>query len=1443
MSRLDITALRLKLRSLYTAWIGIVDPGLPLVGRAGAETPAPELVERYVVPEVILPLGPTAGDERAETQQNTPVASQERTDQTPSVAEQGREERPKLAPLRPSERRTSINQFLSETTRAVVSADAGAGKTTLLRYLALQLLSDKSDMDVVSERFAGYVPVWVPFALWSRMAEGKDRPPPLEDVVHGFIEALNEPDVAAGVRRALKTANVVLLVDGLDETRDQAIADALLVSLSVFAERMGVPVFATSRPHGMRALSGIGGTWTRARLAPLSDVQRAELALLWYRILERQELGAGADDKIVERQATNRAGAFTKALLQSPGIAGLSRTPLFLLSLLKLHRLGRDLPRNRFEASKEIVEQLVDHQPKRRAKDAMKLDQGAQGLRQRDRLLEDFAFGLHSGELQGSVADGALEKDAIARALPLIMTRTGSADRDQAEEQARAIFVFSEEVAGLLVWKAPNNIGFLHRSLQEYFTGAFLSQRSLADRIAFIKAHATQPLWKEPILYLLFFTRNEQEVGQLLGAIDQSVAANVAGKAARDGLLTEATFADFAHDLPTVRSFADRMFAEAELNAWGARQHALVSGAVDGLFSQSVSTRCAEKLAEWIPDYHGWGRHAAVLAMTKWDTAMRPACVPVLTRILAGDHEHISRAAAHVLAVVCHGNGDVKRTLLRLFHEPRSTETMCAAFFALGAGWSKDADVAGLALQLRHASPAGVQIDAIHIRAVRGEADLDDLKIFAEIAYGSDRILSDIYARDLVEYFAARHKSELINYIEAALAGKNRRRAEIPLLGALILVDPSHRLVEPTLREIVAEDWSISELFGRSQIPLERVAWTPELTRAVEEKVQRDKHHDYEWYWVSKVLRLQSLKVRMIDSMKTGKGLTFWSSNGLAEFWGKDDPEVAAAFHELLGASSLAIAEAAEDMPTVIDDISLVRPAILRTLREKPPDTRFLLRALRRLGLSDDDEAFKAALGAGDPIRRSLHDDNWREEMIRTFGARPEIRELAQEELLIRDGEIGAVAETFAGDHEMCGRILTVLAPLPKATRLGSISALGSAASSNAAAFTVLASARHDTDGATAGEAVIAWTDVCVARDAVGPTEVEFLVDELGALGPEYEHRRAAAVAGLAIADKLAAFAARKDHTGKALDVDVGHLIALDKSDRYIKRILPRWDQVAAVLGGDEAALARLELTPESTLPILDPGTPNARRIFDLLEGKHDARLTLNTRLAALRRFAPEGEAMRGLIESLLRRGGSTAGERLSNKERWPYLMAAEIFAEHFARSDLRQLAIDQLSADPSSECAAAALAETTLRDRDAALEALLAEKVKDRNYDLVTAFRLAAAVGNIVGALEWLLEKDPSEFYGYNCAYWVPAVLRRIERDDGVADALIKAADNAPSASARLSELTLLGQGCKDKSKTRPVVERALQAYESADAPVVAFDVTTESFRLAAHAMRGLLI
>jgi len=160
----------------------------------------------------------------------------------------------------------------------------------------------------------------------------------------------------------------------------------------------------------------------------------------------------------------------------------------------------------------------------------------------------------------------------------------------------------------------------------------------------------------------------------------------------------------------------------------------------------------------------------------------------------------------------------------------------------------------------------------------------------------------------------------------------------------------------------------------------------------------------------------------------------------------------------------------------------------------------------------------------------------------------------------------------------------------------------------------------------------------------------------------------------------------------------------LPTNDRYLKRILLYWNEVANALGGEEAALARLELSPDGTPAILNPGTPGAERLFQLLETRAAAGQTpLHERLGAMIRFAPESEGVRKLIEPLLLRRGSTRGLLRSQAERWPEMMAAEIFAEHFAQSDLRRSVIEVFTAAPASDCAAAAMAETVLRERDTA--------------------------------------------------------------------------------------------------------------------------------------------
>ena len=57
--------------------------------------------------------------------------------------------------------------------------------------------------------------------------------------------------------------------------------------------------------------------------------------------------------------------------------------------------------------------------------------------------------------------------------------------------------------------------------------------------------------------------------------------------------------------------------------------------------------------------------------------------------------------------------------------------------------------------------------------------------------------------------------------------------------------------------------------------------------------------------------------------------------------------------------------------------------------------------------------------------------------------------------------------------------------------------------------------------------------------------------EELRAVGPEYEHRRAAAVVGLIETGNIQMFANLKDHEGKPEDISIGLRSSLDESDRY----------------------------------------------------------------------------------------------------------------------------------------------------------------------------------------------------------------------------------------------------------------------------------------------------
>src|SRR5262249_6357054 len=181
----------------------------------------------------------------------------------------------------------------------------------------------------------------------------------------------------------------------------------------------------------------------------------------------------------------------------------------------------------------------------------------------------------------------------------------------------------------------------------------------------------------------LYLTSAEDEVGQLLEAIEQAEARDVPEVASREALLAEATFADFAHDIQKARRIASNLFAKAEVSAWGERQRALVAATVDGLFSQALADQSEAKLTVWLPDYHGWGRAAAIDAMMDWDKTTWPAVVPVLVRILTGEVEYVWRRAGVALGKFCAGDSEQKARLLEMARCPPSIDSLNATLFAL----------------------------------------------------------------------------------------------------------------------------------------------------------------------------------------------------------------------------------------------------------------------------------------------------------------------------------------------------------------------------------------------------------------------------------------------------------------------------------------------------------------------------------------------------------------------------------------------------------------------------------------------------------------------------------------------------------------------------------------------------------------------------------------
>ena len=261
----EVIRLRQLLRRCYTEHFEITDPGLPsFIGPISPDHQPFRLVDRFVPPEILEEQQVSHAPEILEEQDshtemfNYSSGNQEnRLLHTDGIEALSPSRRTRVM-ARPSVVRRPAIDWLSGSEQSVVLGDPGIGKSTLLRCILLDLLSTEPRYETCALRWGQYLPVWVPFAMWTRLVVESETKCSLSDVLTAWLRKISaREDLIELVHQALEDSRLLLFVDGLDEWNDETAARTALTLLEQFVGERNVPAIASSRPLGYARMGGL----------------------------------------------------------------------------------------------------------------------------------------------------------------------------------------------------------------------------------------------------------------------------------------------------------------------------------------------------------------------------------------------------------------------------------------------------------------------------------------------------------------------------------------------------------------------------------------------------------------------------------------------------------------------------------------------------------------------------------------------------------------------------------------------------------------------------------------------------------------------------------------------------------------------------------------------------------------------------------------------------------------------------------------------------------------------------------------------------------------------------------------------------------------------------------------------------------------------------------
>ncbi|MNO42179.1 NACHT domain protein [compost metagenome] len=1152
VSRFDkyqLLRLRERLSVFYKIVFNTHDPGL-LLSTKNSQYSVP-LQNRYVVPDIVEKRNVNFGHDNWNTNLELQYDGIYNVQNRPTI---------KMINQIDIEHRIDIESWLLNSSRNVILGGPGSGKSTFLRYLAIDILSDEPKLNKVAQKYGGFLPIWIPFALWTKHISTNEYS--LSEFLELWFKSWNEEELWPLIKSALTEERLLLLVDGLDESANIMNSQIVMDRLAVFVEQRKLPIIITSRPHGFtRLITNLQGMQV-GELGALSLNQQKQISSIWFSIWATQmNMNVDLKEEEILIKSTTNMNSFMNELSKSQDLKELAKIPLLLTLLISLRLYETRLPQNRFKAYDKLVDHLISIHPQRR-QTAAGLASYSEEISGEDLkvVLANLAYNMQSHYLEGVVGKNS--------AILIIETQlkdsdTGfGLDNKEARNLSKCIIELGENSTGLLVNKSQLEIGFFHRAFQEYLTAVYISRLPFEKQIQIIELHSTDPQWREVILALMQLNSRSEEVKQIIIRIKNKKIL-IHEKDYVDLLLFEAAFGTYNLPPNLIKELTNEAFLKIESEARIELREDVLKIALEGLKSSRTKEAVFNKLNEWFPgrDYR---KRDLFFVIAEWE--INNDVINYLFRGLFDESYIIKKSAAEAIVRI-KDKADLSVKLIHLVKYGSDPLTVAAAFHALILGWINSEEIDDLINILKLSVTPELRLYSIWAKLLRGMHNESDLLELLELAsrnmfieYSLQPVITNLLNQ-------AWTNSELIkNACIDSILNRHRSEYEIePNIAFEVLIKKYYKdddvinLVVNELKDkfpfnTMGFQWSLLSNFHESE----------KVIQAVDEWIINQQYREMEISFAALVGKTSIAKNKLISELEKST-FPYWIVNSLLLGWGMEDTEVRKTLNNFISSSISNASKIANFLPGIVKNKQECLDLLLKILMDENCERYdFCLDALKETGYPD------SLLEMLFELLHKKDDISIRNFLYQEFPTNLRVRELAKNEFSLKEGSFKVIATVYKDEIEYRNSILQILCPLDSRLRRTIAMELGNYLNEgNDNIFALLNKYDLESDDIAKTAASISYHNYLKILGTDNSNVIEKLSKVIVCYGPDYEERRQAAFVGLIILKRLEVMNSIYESMGEKEEVSISLVskYMLNGNFPLIRVILDNWMYIKETFG------------------------------------------------------------------------------------------------------------------------------------------------------------------------------------------------------------------------------------------------------------------------------------